>query len=186
MVLARQLDNLIATDKDLSGETVKTLEKMWRQVDGIVKGVRRLSHDLRPAVLDRLGLLPAIEWLVSNGSEFYGVRMKITVAGKERRLDENLELVLFRVVQEALRNIWKHAGATEADIKVTFAGEKVEIIITDNGVGFVPPGEMGDLPRDGKLGLAGMHERIQLVGGAMKVASKPGIGTTLTFRIETR
>jgi two-component system, NarL family, sensor histidine kinase DegS len=185
VALARQMDSLIATGKDLSEETVTTLERMWRQVDGVVKEVRRLSQDLRPAALDRLGLLPALEWLVSNGSEFYGIRMNITVEGDERRLDENLELVLFRVAQEALRNIWKHARAAEADIKVIFAGKRVEIIIADNGIGFVPPGEMGDLPRDGKLGLAGMHERIQLVGGTLKVESAPGCGATLTFWIET-
>ena len=66
VVLARQLDNLIATGKDLSEETVTTLERMWRQVDGVVKEVRRLSQDLRPAALDRLGLLPALEWLAAK------------------------------------------------------------------------------------------------------------------------
>jgi len=181
VVLSRQLDSLITGGKGLSPENVKGIEKLWRQVNGIADEVRRLSQDLRPAALDRLGLMPALQWLVEYGSEYTGIKMNIEVRGSERRLDENVELVLFRVVQEALRNIWRHSRASKAGIDVTFGEREIRIVISDDGVGFKPPPSMGDFSRDGKLGLAGMQERIQLIGGSLEVDSQPGAGTTITI-----
>lgn len=89
-----------------------------------ISQLRRLSQDLRPAALDRLGLLSALEWLASDVSEYSGIEIKVNVLGNERRLPEEVELVLFRITQEALRNVWRHSQATRAEITVEFDGAR--------------------------------------------------------------
>jgi len=129
--------------------------------------------------LGRLGLLPTLEWLASDVAEYSGIGIKVNVLGSERRLTEEVELVLFRIAQEALRNVWRHAQATKADITVQFDKDKA----TDNGKGFSLPQAIGDLAKDGKLGLAGMQERARLIGGTLTVQSQPGEGTSITVEL---
>ena len=109
--------------------------------------------------------------------------MKINVIGTERRLPEEVALVLFRITQEALRNVWRHAQATRAEITVQFDENKTSVAVSDNGKGFKPPKTTDDLARDGKLGLAGMQERARLLGGSLTVQSEPGKGTTVTVEV---
>ena len=180
VVLSRQLDTLISSDKGLSEENRLRFEELWQQTNNILQGVRRLSQDLRPAALDRLGLLPALEWLASDVTEHSGIVTKVNVAGKERRLPEEVELVLFRITQEALRNVWRHSQANNAEVTVEFDENKTRITVSDNGQGFNLPEKIDDLARDGKLGLAGMQERAQLVGGTLTVQSQPGKGSSIT------
>jgi len=148
-----------------------------------MQGVRRLSQDLRPAALDRLGLLSALEWLASDITEYSGIEIKVNVVNSERRLPEEVELVLFRITQEALRNVWRHSQATRAEIAVEFDESKTKVTISDNGKGFNLPETIGDLARDGKLGLAGMQERARLLGGSLTVQSEPGRGSTITVEL---
>jgi PAS domain S-box-containing protein len=182
VVLSRQLDSL-TSNKDLPEPLRHRLEEIWQQTNSIVSGVRRLSQDLRPAALDRLGLLPALEWLASDVSGYSGIEIKVNVVGEARRLPEEIELVLFRITQEALRNVWRHAHARHAEITVEFDENRTRITVHDNGEGFKLPDKIGDLARDGKLGLAGMQERAQLIGGVLMVQSKPGEGTSITVEI---
>lgn len=179
VVLARQLDDLAYSSKGLSKDERQYLENLRQQVNSIMEGVRRLSHDLRPATLDRLGLLPALEWLASNMSEHTEIKVEVKTRGTERRLPAEVELVLFRIVQEALSNVRRHSQATEAQVTVEFGDKRIMIIIKDNGKGFVPPETTSDLVKEGRFGLAGMHERIQLLGGSLKIDSAPGKGTTI-------
>ena len=180
VVLARQLDTLAASDKELSADNRQHLEKLWQQTNNIIQGVRRLSQDLRPAALDRLGLLSALEWLAADITQFSKIATKVNVVGDLRRLPEEIELVLFRIAQEALRNVWRHSQASHAEITVEFEPAKTKITISDDGKGFDLPKTMGNLARNGKLGLAGMHERAQLLGGTLTVKSQPGEGATIT------
>ncbi len=180
VVLSRQLDALAAGGKGLSDEARQRLEELWQQTDNILQGVRRLSQDLRPAALDRLGLLPAVEWLASNVKEYSGIDTSVNFVGKEHRLPEEVAIALFRVTQEALRNVWRHSGATRAEITVEFEDKKARVTVKDNGKGFEIPDNMGDLAKHGKLGLAGMQERAQYVGGTLTAESAPGKGTTIT------
>jgi PAS domain S-box-containing protein len=179
VVLSRQLDTL-AGSQGLPDATKKHLEDLWQQTDNITQGVRRLSQDLRPVAIDRLGLLPAIRWLAEEVVKYSGVDIKVNVVGKEHWLPEETAIAFFRITQEAMRNIWRHSGATHAEIVVEFEEKKARIIISDNGKGFKLPEKVGDLARGGKLGLTGMQERAQLVGGALTVKSEPGAGTTIT------
>jgi PAS domain S-box-containing protein len=181
IVLSRQLDDLASRAKGLSEKERLCLDNLWQQTSNIVEGVRRLSQDLRPAALDRLGLLPALEWLASDVAKHSGINVEVKTNGAERRFSPEAELVLFRIVQEALRNVWRHSQSTSAELIVKFDQSKIKITVSDNGKGFELPGIIGDLTKDGKLGLAGMQERAKLLGGSLTVESEPSKGTTVTI-----
>jgi len=177
---ARQIDILISMINRLPKREVPLrLEELRQEASQIMQGVQRMSQDLRPAALDRLGLLPAVQWLASRIAEYSGMDIKVEFIGEERRLPDEVELVLFRIVQEALRNAWKHAEAKTTEVSVEFGEARIRIVISDNGKGFGAPKSLVDLPRSGKLGLAGMKERVDLVGGTLQITSKIGEGTTV-------
>jgi len=179
IVLSRELDELSSKASGLSEGEKSQLDKLWHQANSIISGVRRLSQDLRPATLDRLGLLPSLEWLASNVKEHSGIEVNIVSNGVQRRLASEKELVLFRIAQEALSNIWRHSRATAVQITIEFEESKTRITIRDNGRGFSVPSGMGDLAKEGKLGLAGMQERAKLLGGFVTVDSELGKGTVV-------
>jgi len=181
VVLARQLDDLANSSKSMSKEDKAYLENLRQQTNSIMEGVRRLSHDLRPATLDRLGLVAALEWLASSMEKLSGIDVKVEKSGTERRLPGEVELVMFRIAQEALSNVRRHSKANNAEVMVEFDDKKVRMTIRDNGKGFALPEKVGDLLKKGKLGLAGMQERIQLLNGSLKIESQPGKGTTVVI-----
>ncbi len=187
VVLSRDLDDAIAGKEDLPDDTKARLEGLWHtRIDAIVKGVRRLSQDLRPAALDHLGLIPALEWLGTTVEEHSGIVTRVTTEGRERILTEEAAIAVFRICQEALRNVWRHAKATEVTITLEFLEGLIRLTIKDNGKGFELPEQIGDLARTGKLGLTGMQERAQLVGGAVTVHSEPGRGTAVVLEIRDK
>ncbi|MFH1169528.1 MAG: sensor histidine kinase, partial [Chloroflexota bacterium] len=177
----------IATnDKSLTEESRRRLEELWQHINNAIQGVRRLSQDLRPAALDRLGLLPALEWLADETKKYSGIETKVNIKGNPQRFPEEEELLLFRITQEALRNVWRHSKASEAEIAVEFDQDKARITVSDNGKGFDLPDKLGDLARDGKLGLAGMQERAQLLGATLSVQSQPGKGSSITVELPVK
>jgi signal transduction histidine kinase len=121
--------------------------------------------------------------LATDTARFSAIPIKVNVSGTERRLAEEVELVLFRIVQEALRNVWRHSKATAADVMVEFSDSKVRICITDNGNGFDLPANVGDFAKEGKLGLAGMEERARLVGATLSAESHRGKGTKIIIEM---
>lgn len=181
--LSRRLDNL-ATSREKSSEAVtERVEEFQELIDNILRGVRRFSRDLRPSVLDDLGLLPALEWLTANLIAEQGIKAELKVYGQKRRLAPEVELALFRIVQEALNNVRKHSRASQVVTTVEFGEGKVAITVQDNGQGFELPNRTGDLTTMGKLGLIGMHERAHLIDGVLTVRSAPGRGTTVTVNV---
>ena len=159
---------------------IKDTGPLWgfhEQLKGVVQDVRRFSRDLRPSILDDLGLQPALEWLTHELKNNYAIETKLVVSGQRRRLSPEAELLLFRIVQEALNNVAKHAKAGNAEVSIEFADGRVLVEVSDDGRGFEVPDKPGDLPRLGKLGLAGLAERAQLLGGNLKITSAPGKGT---------
>jgi signal transduction histidine kinase len=115
--------------------------------------------------------------------EYDNIGSKLGVLGDEKRFPPEFESSLFRIVQEALNNIRRHAKATEATVVIDFSGNKVKVAISDNGRGFELAGGVDDLPRSGKLGLVGMQERARLLGGTLEVQSKPSKGTTIIIEV---
>jgi signal transduction histidine kinase len=183
IALSRELDELGTKSSGLPEQEKERLDRLWQQTDGIIAGVRRLSQDLRPATLDRLGLLPSIEWLASNVKDYSSIHVEVVTEGDERRLDPDIELVLFRIVQEALSNVWRHSQATAAQISVMFDTRTICIMVKDDGRGFDVPVSIGNLAKDGKLGLAGMQERAKLINGTVTIASEHGVGTVVTVGV---
>jgi PAS domain S-box-containing protein len=183
VALSRQLDSFISAPRKLSERDVKLLEDVRGRADKLLEGVRRFSQDLRPSVLDDLGLLPALEWLISELEEEFGMPIGMAVLGSERRFSPDVELVLFRIAQEALRNVWRHSEASRAWVTVEFGEGKTSLSVRDNGKGFEVPGSVADLANVGKLGLAGMEERARLVGGVLTLDSQPGEGAIVTIEV---
>ena len=148
-------------------------------VDASIQAMRSLITDMRPASLDQLGVAPALEALAERWSALSGIDVALDVdlpfeSGNETaRLTAPIETTIYRVVQEALTNVAKHAGAQRVSVTVVERDGAVEIAVTDDGRGF-----SGDEPSDG-FGLIGMRERIRLVGGRHEIESEPGQGTTV-------
>ncbi len=180
IALLHQLDNLLTDKTKLPVKEAKALWGFYEQIRDTLQEVRRFSRDLRPSILDDLGLLPALEWVTEDLKNTYWIEVDLRVLGGERRLFPEKELLLFRIVQEALRNIAKHAKATKAEVEIKFEEYKITVTVSDNGRGFAPPEDLGALTPTGKLGLAGMHERVQLLGGTVRLESGPGKGTRIS------
>ena len=169
-----------------SGHTRVSVKEIQEQARDILKEIRRFSQQLRPSVLDDLGLLPAVQWLASDLTKNYDINVSVNVVGEPHQLPSDAELTLFRITQEALNNVQKHSGASEVDITMEFAGHYTRVTVNDNGKGFEIPGRIGDMARIGKLGLAGMQERTQLLGGTLTIDSQPGKGTLLTIEVPSQ
>ena len=181
--LTRQVDNYIRSSANLQTDTSAFLKGLVEQIKIVSQEVRRFSQDLRPPLLDDLGLLSTIRWLTGDMEHRTQVPVKLTVSGTERRLAPHVELAIFRIIQEALRNIQKHAAATQVDVNVEYANEKINISIVDNGKGFKPVGDWGELSREGRLGLMGMKERAHLLGGNISITSETDHGTHVLIEL---
>ena len=143
--------------------------------ESTVAELRGIARGLRPPVLDDLGLAASIRQLVSDVSDRSGLVGTFEVIGRERRLPPGVELTLFRITQEAVANIERHAHASAFNVELNLAETDLTLIIRDDGVGF-SPGDAGRRTGDASMGLAGMSERARLVGGSLQVISRPGQG----------
>jgi two-component system sensor histidine kinase DegS len=177
VVVLRHLDDLA------SGSSRTSIKDIREEVRKILEGVRHFSQELRPSVLDDLGLIPAVKWLASDMTHSHGIQTDTEINGEPRQLSPEAELMLFRITQEALTNVRKHAQATEVFVKIEFAESKVRVLIEDNGKGFDTSSTVGDLTKKGKLGLAGMQERVQLLGGNINIRSQIGEGAIISVEV---
>ncbi|WP_019585361.1 GAF domain-containing protein [Deinococcus apachensis] len=164
--------------RDLDGPQRERADDILGDLNAAIESVRRFARNLRPSVLDDLGLLPALEWLAGQAQ----TDTRLEVSGAERRLAPALELTVFRLAQEALTNVDKHAHARSAAIRVAFEQGGVRVAVTDDGQGFTA-GQAQAQAQAGHLGLLGLRERVALAGGELEVESDPGRGTTLTFNL---
>jgi signal transduction histidine kinase len=112
-----------------------------------------------------------------------GIIADFAFKGEEKRLEAEVELSLFRIVQEALNNVKKHAEASEVHVVAEFNGNGIGLSVRDNGKGFEPPRNMDSLPRHGRLGLMGIRERVWLLGGTIEINTAPGKGTTVLVNV---
>lgn len=181
VVIRRSLASLAAgLDEHPAARELSNLgELAWHTVAGI----RRFSRDLRPPTLDELGLSSALDQLVVQVRERSEMAAEFHVSGPPRRLPIETELAVFRVGQAALHNVELHAAADSVLIDLTFQPDRVRLEITDDGSGFQTPQNLTDLPTTGKLGLIGMQERTQLVGGSLQILSRPGAGTRVLLEV---
>lgn len=160
------------------GEEIgEDLLEVRHMVTDTVKNVRQFSRDLRPLALEDLGLIPALQYLVN---ELSGIEAKLEVEGEVGKLAPEMEVAIYRVVQEALQNIRKHAGACTAVVHIVFREHNVDITVRDDGRGFEVPENISELARRGSFGVMGIEERVKLFGGAFHIFSQPGEGTRVS------
>jgi two-component system sensor histidine kinase UhpB len=162
-----------AADATQAREQVRELRELTARA---LEEIRRIALELRPKILEDLGLGDALAWRVDELNASGAVRATLSVSGLDRRLPEAIELVLYRVAQEAITNVTRHARARTARIVLERSNAVVSLVIEDDGRGFDLDAAISDEPG---LGLSGMRERMTLVGGRLDICSTPGRGTRL-------
>ncbi|WP_250479171.1 MULTISPECIES: PAS domain-containing sensor histidine kinase [unclassified Caballeronia] len=164
--------------RDGSG-SLTGIRDLSNQIDAMAAATRRLAADLRPPVLDNLGLAAAVEWMAENFQQRYGVPTRCEIRIEDLRFNDLASISLFRVVQEALTNVARHSKATAVAVTLSTDGDDCHVRVRDDGVG---------LPREWKLrpdafGMRGMRERITQLGGDLCVDGSPGDGVTVAARV---
>ena len=158
-------------------DALNTLHKLENLTADSLKELERLMTDLRPSHLDDLGLSAALRWYSSRIQEHSSLHIRVDIHGEECDLDDAMKITIFRIIQESLNNIIKHAQATHVNIHLHYEPKQVRISVFDNGVGFDREQVRQKGTNRPSLGLAGMEERAALLGGSVTVQSRPGYGT---------
>jgi len=183
LAIANRAQTLVNDDHNNNVYQVRQdAEWMRDTVLGVSDDLRRLSLHLRPSVLDNMGLVSALMWLVDHFNECDSIDARISVTGAERKLSPGTETTIFRLVQEALNNVRRHSKAAVATITLQFLPQSVELTVQDNGVGCSLP-TIGSLATQGKFGLIGMEQRVKSLNGTFRIHSRPGQGTLLTIKL---
>jgi two-component system sensor histidine kinase DegS len=181
--LSRQMEALATGEDGLPASAAQRVGGLQAATSEVIQQVRRFSQDLRPSILDDLGLLPTLEELTTELNRQDGLQAEFRVAGEERRLSSEAELILFRIAQEALNNVRKHARATKVVTVMEMSASAVQMTVEDDGIGFKPP-TLADHPAvASRLGLIGMHERARLLSGTLVIDSAPGQGTKVIVNV---
>ncbi|HEY8341541.1 MAG TPA: histidine kinase [Calditerricola sp.] len=184
-ILANVVLRADMVDRRIAKREYEAARRELQEVKNLVResliDVRRIIFDLRPMSLDDLGLIPTLRKYLSTLEERHGLPVRLRVEGVERRLDLAVEVALFRLIQESLNNVVKHAAATRVEVAVHFLTGAVSVEVADNGRGF-DPATIGE----GHFGIFGMRERVQLLKGQFALDSQPGRGTSVRFTIPIR
>jgi two-component system sensor histidine kinase DegS len=181
MVIANKCDALALSGTDES--QVKADLWMKQELLRTIDNVRRLSMNLRPSILDNFGLVSGVQWLVNNSNSQECCRLQVSIGGTEQDMSSLSEVTVFRVVQEAINNIQRHARAKTGTINLKFEEDCLSLEIRDDGVGFQPPDKPLAYVGESKLGIIGMEQRILSIGGQFRVDSHPGRGTKVQASI---
>jgi PAS domain S-box-containing protein len=155
------------------------LAKMEALLEQTVAATRRMAADLRPLMLDDLGLVPAVEWLAETFTQRNGIPCELAVSEPELELPSTHATAVFRIVQESLNNVAKHAGASRVSVTIEHTGSELTLSIRDDGSGFSPQ----DSRKPNSYGLLGLRERASLLGGEASITSAPGQGTQVEVRL---
>ncbi len=172
-----------ALPKDTPLQALTELETLTEQT---IENLRRTIRALRPIYLEDLGLVAALEMLANEAGQNSQLKVEFHKSGLEKRLAAELELALYRMVQESLNNTLRHAQATQASIQVEFTVQAINIRINDNGMGFEVPKSPAEFVPNGHFGLVGLYERAQLIGAMLEITSAPGKGTQLSICLPTK
>ncbi len=170
---------MMEVDQTKVRDELYALQDMVRQS---LQDVRKIIFDLRPMVLDDLGLVPAVKRYVEDFQSQYGLPVELVIIGSPRRFSMAVEVAIFRVVQECLSNIRKHAKARQVMIKLEILNNKINAVVKDDGAGFNLQHFMNSAGKEG-FGLIGMRERVQILNGELIIHSSPGQGTTISVSV---
>ena len=173
----RAIERALGDDQqDLKAECLELLHYL----DGVIDDIRRLSRDLSPAILEDLGLQSALKYLINGVSKHYTVSHSFEVEDLDHLFPADAQIIIYRIFQECLTNISKHAGATEVSIAVKENDGLISLVIEDNGAGFDPAQVSARRASGRGLGLAALDERARMLGGTLEIRSQPGFGTRMT------
>lgn len=186
IVISRRLELLTTISEPLPETAMRHLEALRQVIGETLSGVRRFVQDLRPPALDHLGLVATLEGLTLDLRERDGIEANLIVKGEARRLMPEIELMLFRVVQEAFSNIRRHARASHVTLELEFQPDRLRVIVEDDGRGFNAPEKISDLVSSDRLGLIGMYERVRAIGGTLTIHSEVGRGTSVIVEVPLR
>jgi signal transduction histidine kinase len=178
-VLKLDLENLRRRAAAGSADLPSWIDEMDRRISTAADTVRRISSDLRPGVLDRLGLVAGLEWLLREFERSSGITTDIAAGPLTAPVHTDVATALFRITQEALTNVARHANASLVEVRLRDTGSALELRLHDDGRGF----DAQDVRRTPSLGLLGIEERARRLGGSVTIESKPGKGTTVTVVI---
>ncbi|HEX2867141.1 MAG TPA: PAS domain S-box protein [Ignavibacteriales bacterium] len=173
------LDKKLQSEGQMQEAITEKITAMYSLINATIKSVRKISSELRPGVLDYLGISAAIEWQAQEFQNRTGITCKITSMPKELELDQNFSTALFRIFQETLTNIARHASATGIDVSLVHEKGNIVLTIKDNGRGITEE----EILNTKSFGLLGMRERAYLLGGEFSIKGKPGKGTAVTVTI---
>jgi signal transduction histidine kinase len=167
-VLARQVPDDLARLRD-------EILNLRRRTEELSNDVRNMTHHLHPGALEHLGLVPALRSHCSDFSRHQHIQVRFTAEGEVGHIPREVALSLYRIAQEALRNVAKHSGAREAWVEIARRGHHLRLLVLDEGRGFAPSKTKGNLG----LGLISIKERVQLIHGSLSVSSAPEHGTRI-------
>jgi signal transduction histidine kinase len=154
--------------------------ELLHYLDGVIDDIRRLSRDLSPAILEDLGLQSALKYLIDGVSKHYAVSQAFEVEDLDHLFPSEAQIIIYRIFQECLTNISKHAGATEVSIAVKENEGFITLVFEDNGAGFDPFQVLARRASGRGLGLAALDERCRMLEGDLEIRSQPGSGTRVT------
>lgn len=170
----------LSVSKETMGARLATMQQMAEQM---IDGLRRLTRDLRPIYLEDLGLIPALDMLTRDMNQLQEMSVTFESSGSKRRLSAKEELALYRIAQESLSNVYRHAQARKANVSLAFGTDAITLTIRDDGIGFVVPESPAQMAATGHFGLLGIQERAELIGAQMIIESTPGTGTELAINL---
>ncbi|MBA7694401.1 Oxygen sensor histidine kinase NreB [subsurface metagenome] len=161
----------------LDASLLESLDEIIELLNTTIKDTRGLISELSPSVLYELGFIPAIEWLCQEMQQKYGIKVSYQDDKRPKPLDEDVRVLLFQAVRELLVNVAKHAESREANVSISRVGNKIRIEVSDDGIGF-DNSEIGlHADIEGGFGLFSIRERLEPIGGQLKIESEPGNGT---------
>jgi PAS domain S-box-containing protein len=183
IILIQKLDNLASAQRLKLAIVKENLEEVRGQAVKALESLRATAQGLRPRIIDDLGLVAALEWIAEELERDQKIQTKVETKDMDRALSPETQILLFRIAQEALNNIRKHARASTVTIRVEGGDNYIKMTVTDDGQGFEAPGKIEGMVSAGRLGLMGMYERARLLNGTLEIKSAPGKGTELTVKI---
>ena len=162
---------------------MESLGEIQEITENTIQDLRRVTRALRPIYLEDLGLVAALEMLARETQQLHDLTVQFQCTGSEQRLSPEVELALYRMVQEALSNVVRHAGASQASVEIRFSPLDVNVVIRDDGQGFVVPESPSAFAPGGHYGLLGLYERAALVGARLEIHSAVGQGTRVSVTL---
>ena len=183
LLLIRKLELLASSEQSDTSCLKENLAALRDEAVDTLDALRRTAQGLRPRIIDDLGLVAAIEWLAGETEKDEGIPVTVTVTGMECEPSGETGIVLFRIVQEALTNIRRHAEARHIGIEITGSREAISVGISDDGRGFQTAEIINHPGRSDHLGIIGMRERAQLLDGTFTIDSEPGQGTRISVSL---